>query len=129
MTSQRSRPCLYVELDLLADEPAQQHVQIGEHLAELQHLRTQRLTPREGQQLTHEAGGAVGVLLDLHDVVEGRIGRPMVGEQKIGEADDRRQHIVEIVRDAAGKLAYGLHLLRSARNSSCSARCSVVSSA
>ena len=79
-------PVPHVELDRLADEPAQQHVQIGEHVAELQHLRTQRLAARESQELTHETGGAVGVLLDLHDVLEGRIGRPVIGEQKIGDS-------------------------------------------
>ena len=35
----------------------------------------------------------------------------MVGQQKVGSHDDGRQHIVEVVRDAAGKLADRLHLL------------------
>ena len=35
----------------------------------------------------------------------------MVGEQQVGEADDRGQHVVEVVRDAAGELADRLHLL------------------
>ena len=35
----------------------------------------------------------------------------MIGEQKIGIADDRGQHVVEVMRDAAGELADGLHLL------------------
>ena len=36
----------------------------------------------------------------------------MVGEQQVRIADDRLQHVVEVVRDAAGELADGLHLLR-----------------
>ena len=32
-------------------------------------------------------------------------------QQQIGEADDRRQHVVEIVRDAAGELTDRFHFL------------------
>ena len=35
----------------------------------------------------------------------------MLGEQEIGEADDGGQHIVEVMRHAAGELADRLHLL------------------
>ena len=100
-----------VEFDRLADQPAQQHLQVGQHFAELQRLRPQRLAAREGEQLPHQAGGPVGVLLDLHDVLEGRIGRAVVGEQQVGIADDRGQDVVEVVGDAAGELADRLHLL------------------
>ena len=100
-----------VELDRLADQPAQQHLQFRQHVVELQRLRAQRLAAREGEQLAHEARRAIGVLLDLHDVLEGRIGRPVIGEQQIGIADDRGQHVVEVMRDAAGELADRLHLL------------------
>ncbi len=61
--------------------------------------------------MPHQSGGAIGVLLDLHDVLEGRVGRPVIGEQKLGIADDRGQHIVEVMGDAARELADGLHLL------------------
>ena len=101
----------HVERDLLADQPAQQHGEVGQHLAEIEHLRPQRLPAREGQQLPHQARGAVGVLLDLHDVLEGRIGRLVRVEQEIGRHHDGGQHIVEVVRDAAGELADRLHLL------------------
>ena len=71
----------------------------------------QRLAPREGQQLAHQIGGAVGILLDVHDIGESRVGGPHLGQQQIGKADDRRQHIVEVMGDAGGKLAHRLHLL------------------
>jgi hypothetical protein len=35
----------------------------------------------------------------------------VVHQQEVGEANDCRQHVIEIVRDAAGELADGLHLL------------------
>ena len=102
---------LDLELDRLAEQPGEQHRDVGERLVELDHLRPQRLPARERQQLPHQPGGAVGVLLDVHDVLEGRIGRPVVGEEQVGEADDGGQHVVEVVRDAAGELADRLHLL------------------
>ncbi len=44
-----------IELDLLADEAAQQDLQLRQHVAELQHLRAQRLAAREGEQLPRRA--------------------------------------------------------------------------
>ena len=41
---------------------------------------------------------------------DGSVGRWLV-KQQVGEADDGGQHVVEIVRDAAGELADRLHLL------------------
>ena len=83
----------------------------ADHVGERQDFGAQRLAAREGKQLAHQIGGAIGVLLDVHDVGEGRIGRAVLGEQQIGEADDGGQHIVEVMRDAAGQLADRLHLL------------------
>ena len=71
-----------------------------------------RLLAREAEQLGDETGGAVRRRLDVLDVLVGRIARPMRLQQQIGKADDRRQHVVEVVRDAARELADGLHLLR-----------------
>ena len=98
-----------VEVDLLADQPPQQHVELGKDVAEIEHLRAQRLPPRERQQLPHQARRPVGVLLDLHDVLERRIGRLVRVEQEIGRHHDGGQHVVEVVRDAAGELADRLH--------------------
>ena len=61
--------------------------------------------------MPHQAGGAVSVLLDLHDVAERRIGRLMGIEQKVGRHHDGGQHIVKVVGDAAGELGDLLHLL------------------
>ena len=74
-------------------------------------MRAQGLLAGEGKQLPHEPRGAVRILLDVHDVLEGRIGRAVVHQEEVGEADDRRQHVVEVVGDAAGELAHRLHLL------------------
>ena len=102
----------HLQRDLFADQPAQQHVEIGQHLAEIEHLRPHRLLAREGQQMPHQARRPVGILLDLHDVLERRVGRLVGIEQEIGRHHDGGQHIVEIVGDAAGELADQLHFLR-----------------
>ena len=96
---------------LFADEPLEQHVEVGQHLAEIEHLRAQRLLARKRQEMAHQARRPVGVLLDLHDVGKGRIGRLVRAQQKVGRHDNGGEHVVEIVRDAAGKLADQLHLL------------------
>ena len=100
-----------VERDLLADQAPQQHGEVGQRLAEIEHLRPQRLAARERQQLPHQARGAVGVLLDLHDVLERGIGRLVRVEQEVGRHHDGGEHVVEVVRDAAGELADRVHLL------------------
>ena len=104
-------PVRDLELDPLADQPPQHHLQFRQHVGELQHLRAQRLAPREREQLTHQTRRAIGVLADLHDVLERGIGRPVVDQQQIRIADDRGQNVVEVMRDAAGELADRLHLL------------------
>ena len=101
-----------IELYLLADQPAQQHGEIGERVAEVEHLRPQRLAARERQQLAHERRRPRRVLLDLHDVLERRVGRLVRVQQEVVRHHDRGQHVVEVVRDAAGKLADHVHLLR-----------------
>ena len=100
-----------VELDVDADQAAQEVGQLGEHVGDVQHLGLQGLLAGEGEELAHQIGGAVGVLLDLHDVGEVLLAGGMAQEQQIAEADDHRQKVVEVVRHAAGELADGLHLL------------------
>ena len=100
------------EVDLLADQTAQQHGEIGERVAEMQHLRAQRLASRERQQLAHQSRRARRVLLDLHDVLERRVGRLVRVQQEVVGHHDGREHVVEVVGDAAGELADHVHLLR-----------------
>ena len=52
-----------LELDLLAHGAVEEGREIGQHLAQLQHLRLQRLPAREGQQLAHEAAARLALLL------------------------------------------------------------------
>ena len=87
-------------------------VRSDKRVAEVEHLRPQRLAAREREQLPHQRRGAGGVLLDLHDVLERRVGRLVRVQQEIVRHHDGREHVVEVVRDAAGELADHVHLLR-----------------
>ncbi len=69
------------------------------------------LAAREGEQLPHQARRPVGILLDLHDVLERRVARLVSVEQEVGRHHDGGEHVVEVVGDAAGELADHLHLL------------------
>ena len=100
-----------MERDLLADQPLEQHRQIVDVGRDFEDLRPQRLAAREGKKLPRQSGGPVRALLDRHQIVEARIARLVLEQQEVREADDGREHVVEVVRDAAGELAHGLHLL------------------
>src|SRR3546814_11203969 len=55
----------HLQLDVLADEAAQQVRQLGQDVGKVQQARLQGLLARKGKKLAHQVGGAVGVLLDL----------------------------------------------------------------
>ncbi len=102
----------HVELDVLADQPPQQMREFTQNVGHVEDARLQGLLAREGQQLAHQVGGAVGVLLDLHDVGEGLVAGAVPEQQQVTEADHRGQQVVEVVGDAAGEETHRLHLLR-----------------
>ena len=83
-----------------------------DQLAAVDALGQQRLGPGEGQQAAGQRGGAGGALHGVGQVVHhlaARAAQPAPGE--VDAADHDRQHIVEVVGDAAGQLADRLHLL------------------
>ena len=49
--------------------------------------------------------------LDVDDVLVSGVGGTEGLQQQVGETDDRRQHVVEVVGDATGEFANRLHLL------------------
>ena len=77
-------------------------------------LRIERLAPRKGQQTMGQGRGAPdGALRRLHITVD--FARTPLGDAGLHEIEaalDAGQNIVEVVREAAGELADGLHLLR-----------------
>ena len=101
-----------LDFDALAERPAQHVVDAADQAAEIDHFRRERLAAAEGQQLRGELrtardGGDRGLQALLGAV----IARDVATEELQIAADDL-QHVVEVVRDAAGQLADRLHLLR-----------------
>ncbi len=77
-----------------------------------------RLAAGEREQVADDAGGAAGLLGDAPQVVAHRLrrarrvaGAPLALEQ-LREADDARQRVVQLVRDAGDELADRRQLLR-----------------
>ena len=100
------------QLDGLAEQALQQMRHFGHDVGKLEDLRAKRLLAGESEQLAGQAGGAVGVRLDLLDVVIVAVAGRVAHHHQVAMADDRGQDIVEIVGDAAGELADRLHLGR-----------------
>ena len=74
-------------------------------------MRRQHLLAAEREQLTCKGGGALGGAGDLLGrAPEIRLG-PETLQEKFRVARDHHQEIVEIVCDASGEPANGLHLL------------------
>ena len=61
--------------------------------------------------MPHQICGAIGILLDVHDVGKGRVSGPHLGQEQIGKADDGGENIVEVMGNATGQLANRLHFL------------------
>ena len=70
------------------------------------------LPPAECQQTLRERRGTMSGVGDRAHIAAERIVRRQAVEKNSAIAGDDGQQIVEIVRDAAGKLADGFHLLR-----------------
>jgi hypothetical protein len=99
------------EGDFLADQPVEQVHELAHGVAQIQRLGLQRLLAREGQQLPDQRGGAVGVLVDLHEIGIVRVALVVAQHQQVAMPGDGGQQVVEVMRDAPGKLTDGLHLL------------------
>ena len=85
---------------------------LGHGVVEVERPRLEHLPTAEGEELPGERRGARRRLADLHDVVAPRVRGSDRVEQELDVAADGGEQVVEVVRDAAGELADGLHLLR-----------------
>jgi hypothetical protein len=82
-----------------------------DHFDEIQPGGGGRLMSAEREQLPGDAGRTRRSLEDLVEVVASLIVVGEVPVQELRIPADRREHVVEVVRDAAGKLTEGLELL------------------
>ncbi|MCY1523809.1 hypothetical protein D9M68_587160 [compost metagenome] len=99
------------DADVLAQRVGDQVLQTGEHLVDIEHFGAQRLPASEGQQARREHCAALrSSECTVDDAAH--VGRQVVARlQQLQVAEDRREQVVEIVRDATRELAQHLHLL------------------
>ena len=101
-----------VDLDAPADQRPDQLRDALDLGADIEDLRLQRLAAGEGEQLAGQFGGPFHGFRDGVDIAAAALLRQFAAAQEVGGGADDGQEIVEVMRDAAGELADGLHLLR-----------------
>ena len=121
----RRNVLIHMDMDgnVLAQGSAQHVAQIGNQMAQVQGFGVQILPSREGEQAFGQRGTAF-------DRPQNRVGHRLqafvpIGQQvadQFGIGHDDRENVVEVVRDAAGQLADGLHLLSLAKMPSMATR-------
>ena len=99
------------QLDVFANQARQHALQPENGLIEIDLLREKHLLAAERQQLLRQRRRALPRLLDFLEGRSIRIVRRPVIEQQLRVAENRRQQIIEIVRDAARQPPDALHLL------------------
>jgi hypothetical protein len=100
------------DVDVLREQAAQDRLEAAGHGGDVHGLEPQDLPPREGEQLPGQLGRPAGGRRDDLDAPPSHIVLRDLGQEDVGAADDGGHHVVEVVRDATGELADGLHLLR-----------------
>ena len=100
------------DVDPLADRAVDQVEHVLDQLGRRRRFGQQGLGAGEGEQAAGEGGGAGRA---LHRIVEVELDLAARSAQlapgEVEPADDDREHVVEVVGDAAGQLADRLHLL------------------
>ena len=61
------------QLDVVAEEPREQALELADDLAQIEHLRQEHLMAAEREQLARERGGAIGGAHDLERVLAARV--------------------------------------------------------
>ena len=102
------------ELDVLTDESTQHLADVLHQMAQVEHHRLQRLARAEGEELADEILGVGGRLPDDLDFLARARVRRRVEQQQLGGAEHGGEHVVEVVRHAAGEPPYGFQPLRGA---------------
>ena len=72
----------------------------------------EHLAAAEGEELARQGGAALADLLDLPQVLAGRLVAGEPGERQLGLAGDGGEQVVEHVGDAARQPAHRVHALR-----------------
>ncbi|MGB6659167.1 MAG: hypothetical protein WBE90_08750 [Xanthobacteraceae bacterium] len=98
---------------MLAQFRMQQIRHVDDHLVGVDPLRRQRLLARKGEKPLRQRRGALGgCRRGAQEALDAEIAPLNAAGDEIMRAHDHAQHIVEVMRDAAGELARRFHLLR-----------------
>ncbi len=97
--------------DVLADDTAKHFSQAENDFVQIKFFRLHHLAAAEEEQLAGEIRGALSVNADLQQAFLDRLRYLLLHSSQFRLHHDGGENIVEIVRDAAGKPADGLHLL------------------
>ena len=100
------------DVDVLADQPAEHAGHVRDQAVHVERRGVQHLLAAERQQLLGEAGGALAGLDDFAEILRVLARRSASAVDELGESEDDRQQIVEIVRDAGGQSPDRFHLAR-----------------
>src|SRR6201999_4148867 len=100
-----------LDLNSAAHQRTDQLCDAFDLLADIEHLRRQRLAAGKSQQLTSQLGRAIDRVRDRIDVAAAAFFAQLAATQKISSGADDRQQIVEIVSHAPRQLADRIHLL------------------
>ena len=99
------------EFDVFADGAVEEALDFAERGGEVDYLGGDHLAAAEGEQLVGEFGGALAGGLNVGDLLAQGVGGGHEGQQEIAVAEDDGEGVIEVVGDAAGQAADGLHLL------------------
>ena len=92
-------------------EPPQDFQHSGDRFGQIEHFRHDGLLARERQQLAGQIRGPHGGILHFFELVVDRVVLRYGGKQHFRVPENDGEQIVEIVRDAAGKLPDGFKFL------------------
>ncbi len=98
----RVRIQMGLDLDLLAERRPQQFRDIENGAVDVDVARLQCLPAGKGEQMLDQFGAAIGGIVDQGRHVQQIRAVGKAGHQRFGGAGDDREHVVEIVRHAAG---------------------------
>src|SRR6478752_4668912 len=104
-----------LEPDVLADQASQQAVHPLDDVTQVDVVGLERLAPAERKQLAGQVACPDRGVADGGHLLPAGVASVELALQQVAVADHRRHQVVEVVRDAAGELADGLHLLRLAQ--------------
>ena len=96
-----------VELELVDDEQRG----AGGDLVQVHGGLLRHALPREGQEVADDASGSLRLVVDHPQVLVRKVGMGRPLQQQLGEAGDRGEGVVELVRHAGDELADGRHLV------------------